>query len=179
LPLLAQLPLLKRVFGGGQNTQSSTGSGQGQTSNVQSTYIFMTLNHDSGEINGEVLVGTFAGRMLDQLSLEELLELLQECQGDAESAALLEAFLDRKYEDSWRAHASGNEAGQTAGEHDNRSTVMSCDEALQILGLSSGASEKEIIDAHRRLMQTLHPDRGGSTYLAAKVNQAKEVLLAN
>ena len=134
----------------------------------------MTLAHDSGDINGEVLEGQFKGRALKQLNLEELLQLLRECQDDEESVALLQAFLDRVYEDKWRQQAGAH------GQHppSNGSDEVSREEALQILGISSDASEEEIIEAHRRLMQKLHPDRGGSAYLAAKINLAKETLLA-
>lgn len=177
LPLLGQLPLLKRVFGGAKTAQSSSTSGQNQTSNVKSRYILMTLNHDSGEITGEVLAGQYSGKMLDQLTLEELLTLLQDCQDDEESVALLQAFLDREYGSTWQEQSGETGEQQAGGGPGDRSGRMSRDEALEILGLSTGASEQEIIEAHRRLMQVLHPDRGGSTYFAAKTNQAKETLL--
>ena len=175
LTLLGHVPLLKRVLATMRVAQSAAGPSGGQTSSVQSRYIRMTLEHDSGDINGEVLEGQFKGRTLKQLSLEELLQLLRECQDDEESVALLQAYLDRAYADEWRQQAGTYGQQQTA----NASGEMSREEALQILGLSSDASEEEIIEAHRRLMQKLHPDRGGSTYLAAKINLAKETLLGN
>jgi len=172
--LLAHIPLLQRVLASAKTAQSSTASSSGQTSTVRSRYIHMTLNHDTGDINGEVLEGQFKGRMLDQLQLEQLVELLHECQDDDESAALLQAYLDRVYEDTWQQQAGEQGRQQTSSEPGK----MSREEALQILGLSSDPSEQEIIQAHRRLMQNLHPDRGGSAYLAAKINLAKETLLA-
>ena len=172
--VLAHVPLLQRVFAGVKNAQSSTTSSGGQTSTVTSRYIHMTLNHDSGDINGEVLMGQFEGRTLDQMQLEELLELLTECRDDDESVALLQAYLDRVYEDTWQQQAGEQGRQQTSGEPGK----MSYEEALQILGLSPDPSEEEIIQAHRRLIQSLHPDRGGSAYLAAKINLAKETLLA-
>ncbi len=171
--LLAHVPLLQRVLAGMKTAQSSTASSSGQTSTVRSRYIHMTLNHDSGDISGEVLEGQFKGRTLDQLQLEQLLELLRECQDDEESVALLHAYLDREYEDTWQQQAGEQGRQQTSSEP----AKMSRDEALQILGLPSNPSEEEIIQAHRRLMQSLHPDRGGSAYLAAKINLAKETLL--
>ena len=174
LTLLSSVPLLKRVLAGMGAAQSAAEPSGGQTSSVQSRYIRMTLAHDSGDINGEVLEGQFKGRALKQLNLEELLQLLRECQDDEESVALLQAYLDRVYEDKWRQQAGAH------GQHppSNGSDEVSREEALQILGISSDASEEEIIEAHRRLMQKLHPDRGGSAYLAAKINLAKETLLA-
>lgn len=55
---------------------------------------------------------------------------------------------------------------------------MTRDEAYQVLGLAPGASETEIRAAHRRLMRGAHPDQGGSDWLAARINQARDVLLA-
>ena len=153
----------------------SGGPSSGQTSTVQSKYIRMTLNHDSGDINGEVLAGQFAGKTLDQLELDALLQLLDECQDDEESVALLQAYLDRVYADEWQEQAGEQARQQTAslpGE-------MSRDEALQILGLAEDASEDDIVEAHRRLMQKLHPDRGGTSYLAAVINRAKDMLLGD
>ena len=171
--LLGAIPLLKRLLAGmGAAKVRKTPSG-GKTSTVQSKYIRMSLDHDTGDLNGEVLVGQFRGMTLDQMNLEVLLQLLQECQDDEESVALLQAYLDRVYTDTWQQQAGAQGQQQSA----STSSEMSRDEALQILGLSSDASEAEIIEAHRRLIQKLHPDRGGSAYLAVKINLAKDTLL--
>jgi len=175
LALLSNVPLLKRVLDSFRVAQSAAPPSGGQTSSVQSRYIRMTLAHDTGDINGEVLEGQFKGQELNQLSLEELLQLLRECQDDEESVALLQAYLDRVYEDEWQQQAGTYGQQQTT----SGSGEVSREEALQILGLSSDPSEEEIIKAHRLLIQKLHPDRGGSAYLAAKINQAKETLLGN
>ena len=103
----------------------------------------------------------------------ELLQLLRECQHDEQSVALLQAYLDRVHAQDWRQQAGAQEQQQTTSE----SSEMSREEAYQVLGLSADASDEEIIEAHRRLMQKLHPDRGGSAYLAARINLAKETLL--
>ena len=173
LRLLGHIPLLKRMLAGVDALKSKSEPSSGQTSTVQSKYIRMTLNHDSGDINGEVLTGQFIGKTLDQLDLEALLQLLRECQDDEESVALLQAYLDRVYADTWQQQAGAQGQRQTTSETDE----MSRAEALQILGLPSDAGEAEIIEAHRRLMQKLHPDRGGSAYLAARINLAKDTLL--
>ena len=173
LALAGNWPLIRRVLAGMGVAAKKQAPSSGQTSTVQSQYIRMTLNHDSGDINGEVLTGQFTGQMLDQLDLDALLQLLRECQQDEESVALLQAYLDRVYPDSWQERA-----GAYSQPHDANSTgAMSRAEALEILGLETGANEDEIIEAHRRLIQKLHPDRGGSPYLAAKINLAKDILL--
>jgi len=169
------IPLLKRLLAGMGAAKSRPEPSSGQTSTVQSKYIRMTLNHDSGDINGEVLAGQFKGSTLDQLNLETLLQLLGECQDDEESVALLQAYLDRVYADTWKQQAGARGQQQAFSEPGE----MSREEALQILGLSSDADEAEIIETHRRLMQKLHPDRGGSDYLAARINLAKDTLLAD
>jgi hypothetical protein len=173
LTLLGHIPLLKRMLAGVDALKSKSEPSSGQTSTVQSKYIRMTLNHDSGDINGEVLTGQFMGKTLDQLDLEALLQLLLECQDDEESVALLQTYLDREHADTWQQRAGAQGQQRTPSEPGE----MSREEALQILGLSSDASEAEIIETHRRLMQKLHPDRGGSAYLAATINLAKDTLL--
>jgi hypothetical protein len=173
LTLLGHMPLLKRMLAGVGVAKSKSEPNSGQTSTVQSKYIRMTLNHDSGDINGEVLTGQFMGKTLAQLDLEALLQLLRECQDDEESVALLQTYLDREHADTWQQQA-GAQGQQRAT---SKPGEMSREEALQILGLSSDASEAEIIETHRRLMQKLHPDRGGSDYLAAMINLAKDTLL--
>ena len=175
---LAAIPVLMRVVSLLQTAQmlkslgnafkSARGPTPGQSSGVSTRYLHMSLDHDSGELDGRVLEGRFRGRRLDDLPLDALLELLAECQReDAESCPLLESYLDRVHGPDWRR---GAQEATPAG-------TMSHAEACEILGLSPGASHEEVVAAHRRLMQKLHPDRGGSDYLAAKLNEAKEVLL--
>jgi hypothetical protein len=145
----------------------------GQTSRVTTDYLEMELDHDTGAMRGRVLKGSFAGRAIEGLSPAELATLWQECRfEDTQSAQVIEAYLDSAYP-SWRDDlARGNTAdGAAFGKR------MSRDEAYEILGLARGASEEEIRRAHRELMLKLHPDRGGSGYLAAKINEAKDVLL--
>ncbi len=146
---------------------------EGQNSAVRTKILSMELDHDSGDMDGEVLEGAFAGQRLSQLRLNELVELMDECiaAGD-QSQALLEAYLDRVHPD-WREGAGAGEASGSSGA----SAKMSPGEAFEILGLEPGASEQEIVSAHRRMMKQYHPDQGGSDYLAARINQAKDLLL--
>lgn len=151
---------------------------QGQKSQVRSQFIQMTLDHDTGALHGLITAGPEAGRVLDDFTLDEIIALARGF--DAESWALLEGYLDRRFP-AWREHAQGTGAGWGAGE--DRGTApsgkMTAEEAYQILGLSPGASRDDISRAHRGLMKKLHPDQGGSTYLAARVNEAKDTLLRN
>lgn len=150
----------------------------GQISSVRTDYLDISLDHDSGEISGEVLKGQFRGRDLQSLTPSQLAELWQECRfNDPQSAQVVEAFLDQVFPD-WRQMAGGSEdAGEDSGGGGAWHDEMTRDEAFDILGLRPGASEEEIRAAHRALMKKLHPDRGGSTYFATKINQAKDVLL--
>jgi DnaJ-domain-containing protein 1 len=125
-------------------------------------------------MSGRVLEGRFAGRTLRDLSLQNLLDLWRECQSDAQSLAVLEAYLDRHVEAGWREQVC--DTGPTADSNRN-SGVMDRAEAYQILGLQPGASREDIQAAYRRLIQRVHPDHGGSSYLAARLNQARDVLL--
>ncbi len=171
--LIGVVPLIKRIMAGLGAAKSGRAPSGGQTSTVQARYVRMTMDHDSGYVDGEVLVGNYQGKALSELDLDALLQLLHECQDDDESVALLQAYLDRTYADEWQQRAGAEGQPHSA----SASGEISHQEALQILGLSAGASEDEIVDAHRRLMQKLHPDRGGSAYLAARINQAKDKLL--
>jgi hypothetical protein len=157
------------------------GQSAGQrSSEVITDTLAMQLDHRSGELEGEVLRGRFAGRSLASLGVSDLLELLADCQReDPRSVPLLETYLDRRAPD-WRADA-GAAAGAGGGEHATGPGAQSAmDEATacSILGLTPGASVDEIKAAHRRLMTKLHPDHGGSGYLAAQLNQAKDYLLS-
>jgi hypothetical protein len=160
-----------RLPGFGQRTARTPGV----VSRVRSAMIEMELDHDSGAMNGTVLAGVLAGRRLDQLPEASLRQLYDECaRSDPDGVRLLEAYFDRRFP-GWREHAQPD-ADARAAVHPQPG-AMTEQEAYQILGLQPGANAEEIRRAHRTLMKKLHPDQGGSTYLAARVNQAKEILL--
>ncbi len=148
----------------------------GRISRVRSAMIEMELDHDTGAMDGAVLAGAFAGRRLNQLDEAALKHLYEACRAsDPDGVRLLEAYLDRRFA-GWREDAQAHGHARSGGEA--QAGAMSEQEAYQILGLQPGADADEIRRAHRSLMKKLHPDQGGSTYLATRVNQAKEVLLA-
>ncbi len=175
--LLQFIPVLRRLATQFQSMGTGGNSTPGQQSQVETRLLRMMLDHDTGGMNGEVLAGPFRGRHLENLGLPELLALLEYCRDeDEESTALLEAYLDKTHGDTWRAE---NDDKHERPSQSFRNGGMDRREALEILGLRPAADKQEIIEAHRRLMQKLHPDRGGSNYLASKLNQAKDVLLGN
>jgi hypothetical protein len=176
MPLAMLMPLLIRVRSLLDRYRPPAG---GQTSTVATAFLRMTLDHDTGSMEGTILRGRFAGMRLDELAPGDLLALLRECRAeDEEGARLLEAYLDRVRPD-WRDELAGERArgGGSSGGARSTSGDMSVDEAYAILGLSAGADPEAIKEAHRRLMVKLHPDHGGSDYLATKINRARDVLL--
>ncbi len=153
--------------GFGQRTQKS----RGQVSRVRSAFFEMELDHDTGAMRGVILTGPREGMQLDALDVNTLVGLFIEI--DEESRALLAAYLDRR-DASWREHAQADTA---AGRGSPSRGPMTHEEAYQILGLEPGAKTEDIVSAHRTLMKRLHPDLGGTNYLAARVNEAKDTLL--
>lgn len=156
----------------------------GQTSKVRTEALEMELDHDTGRMDGRSLKGTFEGRPLSTLSDTEVIELFEELErSEVHGAALLEAYLDWRLPD-WRdgQERAGDGPSESAGSQRRRhvaSSRMGPEEAYAVLGLSEGASPNDIRRAHRSLMKKLHPDQGGSNYLAARINEAKEVLLGS
>ena len=156
----------------------------GQSSTVATEYLRMTLDHDTGTMTGTVLRGPFTGLRIEEMGVGDLLALLRECRAqDEEGARLLEAYLDRLHPE-WRdemagggpgarAQGSGGGGGPTRAAGGN----MTVEEAYAVLGLAPGATSEEIREAHHRLMVKLHPDHGGSDYLATQINRARDVLL--
>ena len=166
------LPLLIRLLpmlGGLRGQAGNTGSKQ---SEVSARILTMTLDHDSGDLSGVVLEGSFKDWLLEELDRQQLDELLAYCQReDADSAQLLASYLEQRFPDDETAHE------RAESDHPHNATGLSRAEALSLLGLEEGATHDEIISAHRTLIQKVHPDRGGSDYLAAKINEAKDFLL--
>lgn len=231
LNLLHLLPLLQRLLqslglgglaasipGSGLGG-AGAGSGAGRCSAIRTRFLAVSLDHDSGAMDGEVREGPFQGHRLSELALEQLLRMLELYQdSDEQSAAVLTAYLERVHPD-WRewaeqgghgqgsgdwheaggggfgagsrpgdAHGTGDsgfgagdrrggEHGAGRGDAQGARASMTREDALAILGLEPGAEADQIRAAHRRLMQKLHPDRGGSDYLAAQINAAKRRLL--
>jgi hypothetical protein len=184
LPIL--IPWLLRIRSAARMAKNfsrmSKGGSTGQSSDVETKYLRLSLDHDSGDMAGEVLIGDYAGQRIEEMELSDLIELTAECVAqDEQSAQILEAYLDRMYPD-WRDQVDAEAESESRHEHGRgwgpkSQDGMSQNEAYEILGLSPGSTEKEIKEAYHRLISNLHPDHGGSTYLAAKINQAKDTLL--
>ena len=176
LPWIMRFRALKTMHKNAQGPRS------GQSSRISTRFLRMELDHDSGEMTGEVTDGQFAGHRLDQLNLGQLIELWRECAAeDEQSRLVLENYLDRGHPD-WRSVAGAGPREESASARSDSpwtTTGMSADEACEILGVARDATPNDIEKAYRRVMKSAHPDHGGSDWMAAKVNQAKEVLLSS
>jgi hypothetical protein len=181
LSLLQLLPMLRQALRGLGLLGPDTAAGA-QASSIRTRFLDMSLDLASGQMDGLVREGPRAGQRLADLGLDDLLDLLGLCRSqDPQSEAVLRAYLDRErpeWQDHWQeqpkdqAGSGPGEAGSPRGQ-----AAMDRAEALRILGLAEDAGPEAVREAHRRLMQRFHPDRGGSDYLAAMINQAKRVLL--
>ncbi len=162
-----------RATGGAAGTATRT---RDQRSSLETRTLRMQLDHASGDLDGEVLAGPYQQRRLSSLTLPELLDLMNACiASDSRSQPLLEAFADRRFP-GWRTSAADGSGAEQATSTAAKGP-MSRDDAYRILGLSPGADEAAIQEAHHRLIKAVHPDRGGSGFLAAQVNRARDVLL--
>lgn len=167
------LPLLLRVFPLLGSLRGNSSSGP-QQSTVSTETLRMHLDHDSGALSGEVIAGPFKDWRLAEMDREQLKELRDYCESqDTESLQLLDGYMEQRF----GSEAEGGSRQRSAGNGASGSDLTR-EEALEILGLDQAADRDAIVEAHRKLMQKLHPDRGGSDYLAAKINQAKDFLLS-
>jgi hypothetical protein len=173
----ATVMAVRSLMQGRQAADPLGGAGQqGPASSIETALLAMRLDHATGEVEGRVKRGGFAGRELSAMGLGELAALLEEARReDPRSVPLVEAYLDRR-DPGWRGGAAD---APGAEEPPPASSAVAMDErtALEVLGLAPGADEAEIKAAHRELMARLHPDHGGSSYLAAQINRARDYLL--
>lgn len=156
----------------GPITLGGGGVSEDNVSKVRSRYLAMKLDHDSGSVEGRVTEGQFAGSDLMHLGEVETRALIEEIASDTDSITLLESWLDANRA-GWREYfeeTANSQSGTTAPVDDDA-------EAYAVLGLKPGATADEIKLAHRELMKGVHPDLGGSSYLAAKINEARDRLL--
>ena len=182
LHLLRMLPMIQQILRslgvtvplGGVGGAQGAGA-TGRASAIRTRFLDMELAHDSGRMDGMVIDGPFQDRRLSDLGMDQLSRMMELYRSaDPQSASVLEAYLDRERGDEWREWDDGSGRQSTAGAVGN---PMTRDEACAVLGLSPDADADTIRAAHRSLMQRFHPDRGGSDYLAAKINEAKRLLL--
>jgi hypothetical protein len=165
------LPLVLRLFPMRASLRGQSTPSGSQTSTVETALLRMHLDHDSGALQGEVLKGAFTGWRLADMDRQQLEKFFAFCRrDDADSLQLLDQYLHQRFPGE---AAFGRQQRTGSGS----AHVMGRAEALAVLGLQDGATEEEIIAAHRKLIQKLHPDRGGNDYLAAQVNLAKDILL--
>lgn len=157
--------------------KAARGPSPGQSTGVRTRWLAMTLDHDTGAMDGEVLQGPYAGRLLSDLTIEELAALGRDLDGDAESRQVFDAWLERMGPDLHGEAAGEPPPGAGTGAEAGGEPAMTPARAREILGVAEGATDKEIRDAHRRLMLANHPDRGGSSWVAAQINMAKDVLI--
>ena len=170
--IIPALPWIMRARALSSMARNIGGPSAGQASSVETPYLRMVLDHDSGNMDGDVLQGRFSGRKVGELSRQELVALWRECGQDEQSRLVIESYLDRVHGPEWRDGARSGPGGADAH------ATMTPHEAREILGVGDDASAADIDVAYRRLMLKMHPDHGGSDWVAAKLNRAREVLMA-
>ncbi len=166
------------VKGAGSVERPGGASRASGLSRVRSAVVEMEVDHATGVISGTVLAGPDEGKSFDRLSRLQCETLHRLClRDDPEGARFLEAYLDRRFP-GWRAAREAEP--DTWGRRPAiapRQGAMTEEEAYEVLGLRKGATRDDVMRSHRSLIKKLHPDQGGSTDLAARVNEAKDVLM--
>lgn len=146
---------------------------------LKTPFLDIKINLRNGHIDGKVLQGEFAEQLLSSLDRTQLDKLAESMKNiDREGTMLLHAYLMRRFGANGEQSQSYREYQQKHQRQGQTASSFTKDEALQILGLQVGAGNTEIVKAHKKLIQKLHPDRGGNDYLASKVNAAKDLLLS-
>ncbi len=146
-----------------------------QVSRVRSAMIEMDYDQRTGSMSGVVIAGPFEGAPLAALDRDTCGKIYRtSLKDDPDGARLLEAYFDRRFA-GWRRVGDGHADAGT--QRATPSSRMSEDEAYEVLGLRRGASRDEIVRSHRTVMKKWHPDQGGTADLAARANEAKEVLM--
>ncbi len=169
---LRLLPMFLQTAMGRSAEKTGRGPATGGRSEMATPWVKMVLFHDSGEMDGVVLKGVAQGAKLSDMTLADVLTLLHAAAGDADTVSVLRAYLDRQHP-GWTDEAGQQAPPPPAGDN----AELTTGQALEVLGLPEDASREDIVDAHKRLIQKIHPDRGGSTWLAAMINRAKDTLL--
>lgn len=178
-PFLRYFPLFQGLF---QKAKAKKSSATSKHSTVETSLLKMTLDYESGEIDGQLLDTVSEGKYLSEFELPDLISLyIVAGKQYPDSIEILATYLDRKYGTDWREAANAENGSQESGQNSRESddSEMTVIEAYAVLGLDNNAAEEEIIAAHRKLMLKLHPDKGGSNYLATKINLAKDLLVSN
>lgn len=169
--ILSAIPIIKQIFG--SRTSSAASSGQ---SSIDTSLLRMVLDHASGKMDGQILSGKYTGQRLSAMDVEQLRDLyLMAIQDNPDSVELLETYFEREFGPDWRDQFQIEDTEPKSPPSND--SEMSAEDAMDILGLSEDFTEQDVTDAHRRMMQKFHPDRGGSNYIASKINEAKRILL--
>jgi len=144
---------------------------------LRSAMIEIEFDPVTGVMDGRALAGPFEGRTFNAMTTQDLQTLHGLCAtGDPEGLRHLEVYFDSRFP-GWRGAGEGDAHARAGRDRARHSGAMTEDEAYEVLGLQKGAARDEITRAHRTLMKKLHPDQGGPTALAARVNEAKEILM--
>ncbi len=161
--VIRSLPFIFKLY-----TTRSAGASPRQ---IRTRMLLFTLNHATGKIDGRVLGGDFAQQLLSAMNVEQLQALYTQClQQDPAALHLLLLYAQRERPE-WQV-SQAQAGGASGAEH----SMLPAD-AAALLGVDISADVAAIRAAHKDLIARLHPDRGGTDYLAMQINRARDVLL--
>lgn len=160
---IRNFPIIARIYG------ATNGFGMGKKRTLKTQWLELSIDFSTRGISGKVLKGQFVDSNLDDMPQTDLEALLQECKADSKSSYLLQTYMNQRF----NTQKSGSDGHQVPSN-----ASMSREEALEILGLEGSPTQEDIKLAHKKLMQKLHPDRGGNDFLASLLNRARDQLMA-